>query len=338
MSAVDIALKFGSFSVAGCRPFAGVVVGEARVVAVEALREPCRALDLPLSGADTLFDLLQDWDRNLGSIRAALAHGVDRRLYAPLEALRRHAPVVAPRQVICSGANYRKHVIDLLVAQGGGAATAGMSVEDRRREGEAIMDERATSGQPYAWIKTATSLAGPDDDLVLPSHVKEPDWELELAVVIGRGGRHIARGDAYAHVAGYMVANDVTARDWIYRHDLKAIGTDWMTGKGAPGFLPTGPYLVPRDAVADPDDLRITLKVNGEVMQDESTADMIFDIPRQIEHVSRHIQLLPGDVLCTGSPAGNGAHHNRYLRPGDVMSGEITGLGRQTQCCVAEVA
>jgi len=155
-------------------------------------------------------------------------------------------------------------------------------------------------------------------------------------VVIGKGGRHIPRTDAFAHVAGYMVANDVTARDWVFRHDMKVLGTDWITGKGAPGFLPTGPFLVPRDAVRDPADLRITLKLNGEVMQDESTSDMIFDISRQIEYISQYMQLLPGDVICTGSPAGNGAHHNRYLRDGDLITGEITGLGMQRQRCVLE--
>jgi len=282
MPASDPPLKFGSFSIASCRPFAGVVLGDERVLAVEALRAACRRLDLPLSPGDTLFDLLQDWDRNLASVRAALAQGVDEALCAPLEGLRRHAPVAAPRQVICTGANYRKHVIDLMVAQGGGAATEGMGVEERRRQAEVMMDERAAHGRPYAWVKTATAVAGPEDDLVLPAHVKEPDWELELAVVIGKGGRHIPRTDAFAHVAGYMVANDVTARDWVFRHDMKVLGTDWITGKGAPGFLPTGPFLVPRDAVRDPADLRITLKLNGEVMQDESTSDMIFDISRQI--------------------------------------------------------
>ena len=127
MPATDPPVKFGSFSIAGCRPFAGVVIGDERVLAVQSLRTICRALDLPLSGGETLLDLLQDWDRNLASLRAALAQGVDEALSTPLDTLRRHAPVAAPGQVICTGANYRKHVIDLMVAQGGGGARYGMS-------------------------------------------------------------------------------------------------------------------------------------------------------------------------------------------------------------------
>lgn len=117
---------------------------------------------------------------------------------------------------------------------------------------------------------------------------------------------------------------------------MAAIGTGWLAGKGAPGFLPTGPYIVPRDEVADPHALQVTLRVNGEVMQDGSTTDMVFGIPRQIEYISSRMQLMPGDVICTGSPAGNGAHHNRYLRDGDLVEGEITGLGRQSLRCMAE--
>ena len=330
-----VALKFGSFSVAGCRPFAGVLVDGERVVAVEALLPRCQALDLPLCGAETLLGLLQDWDRNLASITQALAYGVDERLFAPLGSLRRHAPVAQPRQVVCTGANYRKHVIDLLVAQGGGGATEGQSVEQRRRDAAAMMDERAANGLPYAFIKAAGAVAGPDDDFVIPSYTQQPDWELELGVVIGKAAYHVSRAAALDHVAGYMVVNDVTARDFIYRQDMKVLGTDWLRGKSASGFLPTGPYLVPRDAVADPHDLRIVLRVNGDAMQDEATSDMIFDIPRQIEYITAHLQLLPGDIVCTGSPAGNGAHHNRYLRDGDLMQGEIAGLGRQNVRCVA---
>ena len=304
------------------------------VVAVEALRNLCRSLDVPLSGAGCVLDLLQDWSRNLLSIRAALTRGVDERLFVPLKWLRQHAPVLYSHQVVCMGANYRKHVIELLVAQGGGAATGGTTGEQRRRDAETMMDDRAAHGRPYAWVKTQTSIAGPDDDLALPAVTEQPDWELELAVVMGRAARHVSPADALDHVAGYMIANDATARDFIYRADMKAIGTDWLAGKGAPGFLPTGPYIVPRDEIADPHALRITLSINGQVMQDESTADMIFDIPRQIEYISAHMQLLAGDVICTGLPAGNGTHHNRYLRPGDLMQGEITGLGRQSVRCV----
>jgi 2-keto-4-pentenoate hydratase/2-oxohepta-3-ene-1,7-dioic acid hydratase in catechol pathway len=329
-------LKFGSFSIAGCQPFPGVVLESGHVIALSALAGPCRARNLSLTGTDSLQGLLADWDRNLASIRQLLADGYEPDAVAPLDHLRRHAPIAAPRQIICSGANYRKHVIDMLLAQGGGAVAEGQSAEERRVWATKIMDDRAATGIPYAFIKAASAIAGPDDDLAIPDYANEPDWELELAVVIGREGFRLSRDNAMGHVAGYMIANDVTARDWVYRRDdMKVLGTDWLASKSAPGFLPTGPYLVPRDEVADWRELTITLTINGQIMQNESTADMIFDIPRQIEHISRYIPLVPGDVICTGSPAGNGVHHKRYLQDGDLMEGSITGLGTQHVRCVA---
>jgi 2-keto-4-pentenoate hydratase/2-oxohepta-3-ene-1,7-dioic acid hydratase in catechol pathway len=135
-----------------------------------------------------------------------------------------------------------------------------------------------------------------------------------------------------------MVCNDLTTRDLVYRPDLPAIGTDWLRAKNAPTFLPTGPFLVPAAFVADPMDLRITLRLNGQVMQDETTADMIFGVDRLIEHVSRVTEMRPGDMLLTGSPAGNGSQWNRFLGPGDLMEAEISGLGTQRNRCVGEQA
>jgi 2-keto-4-pentenoate hydratase/2-oxohepta-3-ene-1,7-dioic acid hydratase in catechol pathway len=137
------------------------------------------------------------------------------------------------------------------------------------------------------------------------------------------------------HVAGYAIANDVSARDLIPRTDYKLLGTDWLRARGQLGFLPLGPYFVPARCVADPYDLRIRLSVAGKLMQNETTADMMFDIVRQIEYISRYTPLLPGDVICTGSPAGNGTHYNRFLTDGDLMVGEIDGLGTQRINCRA---
>ncbi len=330
-------LRFGSFSIAGCTPFAGLVLDDDRVVAVAALEEACRGMDLPLAGVDTLDRFVLDWDRNVGSLRALFEAGHVPERWATLDGLKRHAPIARPGQIICAGANYRRHVIELLVAQGGGAATEGQSEAERRMAAERLMDERAVSGTPYAFVKAGSALAGPDDPLILPAYARQPDWELELAVVIGRRGLRLSRDAAMDHVAGYMIANDVTARDRVYRvDDMKVLGTDWLAGKSAPGFLPTGPYLVARDDVADVADLSITLALNGEIMQDGRTSDMIFDVPRLLEHVSRYVVLSPGDVVLTGSPAGNGSHHGRFLREGDVMEGTITGLGAQRVGCVAD--
>jgi 2-keto-4-pentenoate hydratase/2-oxohepta-3-ene-1,7-dioic acid hydratase in catechol pathway len=139
-------------------------------------------------------------------------------------------------------------------------------------------------------------------------------------------------------VAGYTIANDVTDRATVFRLDMPQIGTDWLRSKNAPGFTPLGPWIVPAKSIAHPDDLRVTLKLNGESMQDESTKDMIFKVARMVAYASQTARLLPGDLVLTGSPAGNGMHRGRLLRDGDVMEGSVTGLGVQRNRCVAEVA
>ena len=326
-------IKLGAFSIAGCAPFIGLVIDDARVLAVDALRSTCEALDLRLGRAATLQDLLDDWERNIASICAALPTA-DLSLAVGLEHLRRHAPLPAPRQILCLGANYRKHVIDLMTAQGGGGLTDGQSLEERRATATRIMDERAASGVPYAWVKASSTVAGPDDVLILPAHVTQPDWELELAVIIGKPAFRVSRSEALRYIAGFTIVNDLTARDWVFRtDDMKVLGTDWLVGKCAPGFLPMGPYVMAAQAGQDIGEFQITLRLNGEIMQDESASDMIFDVARQIEYISAHSRLMPGDIICTGSPAGNGAHYNRFLRDGDLMEGSISGLGTQTVRC-----
>jgi 2-keto-4-pentenoate hydratase/2-oxohepta-3-ene-1,7-dioic acid hydratase in catechol pathway len=252
----------------------------------------------------------------------------------PLSSLSVRPPLI-PTQVLQSGANYRQHVIDLIVAEQ--RARGGISDARARAVGAQIMDERASGGEPYVFFGTPTAMCGAYDDVLLPSEGEQHDWELELGVVIGTPGRDISIERALDHVAGYTIVNDVTTRDLVYRPDLEAIGTDWLRSKNAPTFLPTGPFLVPAAFVADPMDLTITLRLNGEVMQDASTADMIFDVARLVAYVSARVALAAGDLLCTGSPAGNGMHHQRFLRDGDVIEAEITGLGRQRNECVTSV-
>jgi 2-keto-4-pentenoate hydratase/2-oxohepta-3-ene-1,7-dioic acid hydratase in catechol pathway len=188
------------------------------------------------------------------------------------------------------------------------------------------------------FIGLASAICGPDDNVVLPDIGTQHDWELELGVVIGREAYRVSTEDALSHVAGYVIANDLTTRDRVFRPDMPGLGTDWLAGKNAPTFLPLGPWLVPAAFVPDPASLRVTLKLNGETMQDETTAGMIFGVPELIAHVSAITPLRPGDLLLTGSPAGNGAHYGRYLQPGDVMEATITGgsvdLGTQRNRCV----
>ncbi len=198
------------------------------------------------------------------------------------------------------------------------------------------MDNRVANGEPYVFTKPVSAISGPYDDLILPPTTAKPDWELELAVVIGKEGYNIREADAMDYVAGYTIVNDISARDLIPRTDYKMLGTDWFRSKGQPGFLPLGPYVVPKCFIDNPYDLLMKLTVSGATMQDETTADMLFNIEKQIAYISKYAKLLPGDIICTGSPAGNGTHYNRYLTDGDVMWGEISGLGYQRQKCVAE--
>jgi 2-keto-4-pentenoate hydratase/2-oxohepta-3-ene-1,7-dioic acid hydratase in catechol pathway len=279
-----------------------------------------RARELP----ESVTALLSDWDAALPRLRALAAEPEG---WRPLDGLAVHAPV-APRQVLQAGANYRTHVIDLAVKH-----TSGVPEEQVRAEAAAMMDRRIAEGEPYFFLGLPTVIAGPHDDLVLPAYSEQHDWELELAAVIGRPAFRVAPEHALEHVAGYTIVNDVTTRDLVFRRDMPEIGTDWFRAKNAPGFLPTGPWLVPAEFV--PDHPTITLRLNGDVMQDESTKDMVFDVAALVAAASRTVPLLPGDLVLTGSPAGNGLHHGRLLRAGDVMEGAITALGTQRIRCVA---
>ncbi|MFJ9566389.1 fumarylacetoacetate hydrolase family protein [Streptomyces fuscichromogenes] len=294
-----------------------------------------RALDLRAALRDprlTVRGLVQDgWTDALSRLRALAADtGGD---WQPLSGLRVHAPL-EPRQVFQSGANYRQHVIDLAVAHRSPDDTR--SVAEAREEMARTMDRRAAEDLPYVFIGLPTAVAGPYDDVVLPSWAEQPDWELELAAVIAKSAYRVSTEKALECVAGYTIANDLTDRATVFRGDMKAIGTDWLRCKNAPGFTPLGPWLVPAESIADPGDLRVTLKLNGGTMQDESTKDMLFGVARLVSYISRTARLLPGDLVLTGSPAGNGIHWGRLLREGDVMEGSITGLGTQRTRCVKE--
>ena len=268
--------------------------------------------------------LVEEWDDWLPRL-ADLARSSEG-TWHELAALRVLTPI-EPGQILQSGANYRKHVVDLVAAER--QSVHGATPEEARADAELMMDERARNGVPYVFLASPRAISGPYDDIVLPALGEQHDWELELALVIGKSGKNIPAEEAMAYVAGYTISNDLTTRDRLYRPDLKAIGTDWFTAKNADTFLPTGPFLVPAAFAGDPGDLRITLRHNGVVRQDESTKDMIFDIPRLIAYISTTTTLRPGDLLLTGSPAGNGAHWGVFLKPGDVVESEITGLGHQ---------
>jgi 2-keto-4-pentenoate hydratase/2-oxohepta-3-ene-1,7-dioic acid hydratase in catechol pathway len=315
----------GTFAAPDGRAFAGLVL-DGRVT----------SLERRLGEGATIRSLLEDWDRSLERLAQVARALTPTDCEHSLDQLRPLPPVQPPGQLFQAGANYRQHLVQLMSAADERMHHL-MSAEERQRELE-LLDQRAASGAPYVFVGVPYSLAGARDEVVLPATVSQPDWELELAAVIGRTARNVPADRALAVIAGYTICNDITARDRVYRPDLRGIGTDWLAGKNWPTFSPVGPYIVPACQIPDPHDLRLTLRLNGQVMQDASTADMMFGIARLIEYVTSITELRPGDLLLTGSPAGNGVHHGRFLRPGDVLEGEITGLGRQRNRCVAETA
>jgi 2-keto-4-pentenoate hydratase/2-oxohepta-3-ene-1,7-dioic acid hydratase in catechol pathway len=289
-----------------------------------------RVRDLRPEFSSTLA-MLREWDAVLPRLHELAAQGASGEA---LQTLRPLPPVEPSGQILCAGANYTKHLHQMIFAQ---LKRQGDQRPDDAQRAEAIerTARRSTVEDPFFFVGLPSALSGANDDVILWGPGSEHDWELELAVVIGRGGRNIPQSAALDHVAGYTIANDVSTRDVMFRPGFPM--TDFAMAKLRPTFFPVGPYIVPTEFVPDYRDLRITLKVNGDVMQDEGVDDIIYGVEQLIAYVSRAVELRPGDLLLTGSPAGNAAHHdNRWLRPGDVMEGEITGLGSQRNTCIAE--
>ncbi len=313
----DSSFALGTFS-AGNGAFPGLVVGE-QVIDLRARFGP----------QTTLTALIDDWDRSLEAL-SDLARGAVDDAHAVGD-LRPLAPVMS-RQILCAGANYHKHVREIVVST---LRVEGdqRSIEELRAEAE-VQLARRTSSEPYMFAGLPSALCGAHDDVVLWPPGRCHDWELELAVVIGRAGRDVAEADAMDHVAGYTISNDISVRDVQQRPRFPM--TDFLMSKNRPTYFPTGPYLVPRQFVPDPRALRIRLSVNGETMQDESVDDIIYGVEELVAYASRIVGIQPGDLILTGSPAGNAGHHgDRWLVPGDLLEGEITGLGVQRNRCVA---
>lgn len=186
--------------------------------------------------------------------------------------------------------------------------------------------------EPILFSKASSALSGPNDDVIIPRNSVKGDWEVELGVVIGRDVLYVSEEDALSCVAGYCTINDVSEREFQAER-----GGQWIKGKSAPTFGPTGPYLVTADDVPDPQKLGLKLSLNGETVQDSNTDDMIFTVAQIISYMSQFMQLQAGDIIATGTPAGVGLGMKppRFLRPGDVMEATVEGLGTQRQTAVA---
>ena len=207
------------------------------------------------------------------------------------------SPVARPSKIVCIGLNYSDHA----------------------KETNAIPPP-----EPVIFLKSTTALAGPNDDIVIPKNSAKTDWEVELALVIGKNASYVNEENAMDYVAGYCLHNDISERAF----QLERSGT-WDKGKGCDTFAPMGPYLVTKDEITDVNNLRLWLKVNGKIMQDGNTANLLFKIPFLVSYLSQFMTLLPGDIISTGTPAGVGLGMNPqvYLKPGDVVELGIDGLG-----------
>jgi len=217
------------------------------------------------------------------------------------------APAVArPSKVVCIGLNYASH-----------AKEAGME----------------PPSEPVVFFKATTAWAGPNDEIVIPRDSEKTDWEVELAVVIGKRTKYVSEEEALDYVAGYGVHNDYSEREWQLEK-----GGQWVKGKSADTYAPFGPYLATSDEVADPNNLGLWLSLNGEKLQDGNTSDFIFNIQQVISYLSNFMTLLPGDVISTGTPAGVGLGFDPpfYLKEGDVVELGIDGLGSQKQVALKE--
>ncbi len=214
-------------------------------------------------------------------------------------------PLVRPSKIVCVGLNYAQH-----------AAESGMDVPE----------------EPVLFFKATTALTGPYDDIVIPKGSTKTDWEVELAIVIGKTASYVTEENALDHVAGYVLHNDVSERAF----QIERSG-QWVKGKSCDTFAPVGPFIATKDAIKDPNNLNLWLKVNGKEMQNSSTNDFIFNVEHVVSYISQFMTLLPGDIISTGTPFGVGLGLNppTYLNPGDVVELGIDGLGVAKQTCVA---
>jgi len=221
------------------------------------------------------------------------------RLFIPVEQARLRAPIPRPGKIICVGRNYAEHA--------------------RERGAE-------LPAQPIFFLKSNNTMCGPGEAIVLPPNSSQVDYEAEFAVVIGQGGKRIPEEKAYEHIAGYTILNDVSARD------MQAQDKQWFRGKSCDTFAPTGPWIVTRDEIPDPHNLRISLTLNGQTMQDSNTSYMIFKVPYLVSYLSQSLTLEPGDLISTGTPEGVGAHRAPpvFLQPGDTVSITVERIGTLT--------
>lgn len=215
------------------------------------------------------------------------------------------APIKRPSKIVCVGLNYAKH-----------AEESGMALPK----------------EPVLFFKATSAIVGPNDDLIIPKGSTKTDWEVELGVVIGKKACYVSKENAMNHVAGYVLHNDYSEREFQLEREGQ-----WVKGKSCDTFAPLGPYVVTKDEIKDPHNLDLWLTVNGEIMQKSNTSDLVFNVPHLVSYISQYMTLLPGDIISTGTPFGVGLGFDppKYLKPGDVVELGIEGLGTSRQVAKA---
>jgi len=303
-------LKLLSFSIQGTEPRLGVLLEDGRVLDVVqaylTLFEtvPPRffvSLDSLVSAGDRGLKLLRLlYDEAVGELKSnsRLSEALVERAVYSIDRIKFHPPIARPGKMLFTAVNYWSHAREL-------------GIEPPE--------------SPYFFLKPHTTLVGHRGFVAIPRGSSKPDYEVELAVVIGRRGRYVSRSSAMDHVFGYTIALDMTLRDW--QQPLPRLGINWLKAKGFDTSTPMGPWVVTRDEIGDPHSLKLELRVNGEVRQEGSTSDMIFKIPELIEAASEGVTLEPGDIISTGTPSGVGAATGKFLRHGDVVVAVVEKIG-----------
>ena len=214
-------------------------------------------------------------------------------------------PISRPSKIVCVGLNYAKH-----------AAESGMKIPD----------------EPVLFFKSSSAIKGPYDPIIIPKNSSKTDWEVELAIVIGKRASYVSKKDALNYIAGYVLHNDVSEREF----QIERSG-QWVKGKSCDSFAPIGPFIATADEIENPNNLNLWLKVNGEEMQNSNTSDFIFNVEEVVSYISQFMTLMPGDIISTGTPFGVGLCLNppKYLKEGDIVELGIEGLGISKQTCIA---
>ena len=263
----------------------------------------------------TVLGMLAQWRTSQGVLKKAAANAAKGRTKGrPLARTKLLAPVLWPSAIYCAGANYADHAAEMNKAHG--------------RPPEP--DPHTLGLQSWHFIKASRSIADPGATIMISDYSKQMDWEAELAAVIGRPTKHVPVEKALAYVAGYTIANDLSARDRGRRphiSDTSPFKADWVAHKSFDGSCPLGPWIVPASDIRDPQNLGIKLWVNDVVKQDSNTGKMIFSLAEQISHLSSRLTLHPGDLILTGTPAGVGVGRGEFLKAGDLVKIWIEGIG-----------